>query len=248
VELNWSTFALELINFLVLIWILKRFLYKPVLAAIERRRARVDKILQDAQALERAATARKQEYQQRLAHWEQQQASAHHQLEQELEAERQRLHAGLLAGIEKEREREQALLERAHQDHQREQERQALAQGARFTASLLGRLANPALEQRLLDMALEDLAGLAEERRAAICAGLDGESRPIQVSSAFPLSDAQRRQLQQAIGHWLQCPLPAWHFHQDTQLLAGIRIQLGAWVLRANLEDELGFFCECADA
>jgi F-type H+-transporting ATPase subunit b len=247
VELNWSTFALELINFLVLIWILKRFLYKPVLAAIERRRARVDKILQDAQALERAATARKQEYQQRLAHWEQQQASAHHQLEQELETERQRLHAELLAGIEKEREREQALLERAHMDHQRDQERQALAQGARFTARLLGRLASPALQQRLLDMALEDLAAIPDARRVAICTGLNGESRPIEVSSAFALSAPQRQQLQQAIGHWLQCPLPAWRFTEDERLLAGIRIQLGAWILRANLEDELGFFCECTD-
>ena len=36
-ELNWTTFALEAVNFMVLVWILKRFLYKPVLAAIAQR-------------------------------------------------------------------------------------------------------------------------------------------------------------------------------------------------------------------
>ena len=36
-QLNWSTFVLEIINFLILVWVLKRFLYKPVLAAIAQR-------------------------------------------------------------------------------------------------------------------------------------------------------------------------------------------------------------------
>ncbi len=246
-ELNWSTFALELINFLVLIWILKRFLYKPVLAGIDRRRARVEKILQDAQALEQTANDRKQEYQRRLQQWEQQQIDAHHQLEQEMETERQRLQAGLHATIEKEREREQALLEHAHEEHRRQQERQALTQGARFTTRLLGRLASPELEQRLLTMALEDLAAMPETRRGEICAGLDGDTRPIVVSSAHALSPPQRDQLQQALARCLQCPLPEWQFTEDATLLAGIRIQLGAWVLRANLQDELRFFSECGD-
>ena len=52
-ELSWSTFILEAINFLVLVWILKRFLYKPVLDVIERRKAGIEKIQADAKALMR---------------------------------------------------------------------------------------------------------------------------------------------------------------------------------------------------
>ena len=47
-ELSWPTFFLEIINFLVLVWILKRFLYKPVLEAIAHRKAVIDKTLVDA--------------------------------------------------------------------------------------------------------------------------------------------------------------------------------------------------------
>ena len=36
-ELDWSTFALEIINFLALLWILKRFLYRPILAVVAER-------------------------------------------------------------------------------------------------------------------------------------------------------------------------------------------------------------------
>ena len=38
-QIDWTTFALEIINFLVLVWILKRFLYRPVLDTLARRRA-----------------------------------------------------------------------------------------------------------------------------------------------------------------------------------------------------------------
>ena len=50
-ELNWSTFVLEILNFLVLVWILKRFLYKPVLAVIARRREGIEKSLAEARSL-----------------------------------------------------------------------------------------------------------------------------------------------------------------------------------------------------
>ena len=36
-QIDWTTLVLEIINFLVLVWILKRFLYKPVMEAIAAR-------------------------------------------------------------------------------------------------------------------------------------------------------------------------------------------------------------------
>jgi F-type H+-transporting ATPase subunit b len=36
VELNWTTFVLEILNFLVLVWLLKHFFYQPVKGVIAR--------------------------------------------------------------------------------------------------------------------------------------------------------------------------------------------------------------------
>ena len=49
-EMDWSTFILEIINFLILVWILKRFLYRPILEVIARRREGVEKTLSEARA------------------------------------------------------------------------------------------------------------------------------------------------------------------------------------------------------
>ena len=47
--IDWFTVAAQVINFLILVWLLKRFLYKPVLNAIDEREKRIAAQLQDAE-------------------------------------------------------------------------------------------------------------------------------------------------------------------------------------------------------
>ena len=68
-ELNWSTFILEMINFLVLIWILKRFFYRPVLSALEKRRNQIEQDLNEATLRHTQASELEQKYKERLEDW-----------------------------------------------------------------------------------------------------------------------------------------------------------------------------------
>ena len=36
-KINWFTVIAQLVNFLILVWLMKRFLYKPILNAIDER-------------------------------------------------------------------------------------------------------------------------------------------------------------------------------------------------------------------
>ncbi len=56
-ELDWSTFLLQIINFLVLVWILNRFLYQPVMKVIAERKAAVEKTLADSERARAEARA-----------------------------------------------------------------------------------------------------------------------------------------------------------------------------------------------
>src|ERR1700683_1776942 len=47
--IDWFTVAAQAVNFLLLVWLLKRFLYKPVLAAIDEREKRIAMQIQDAE-------------------------------------------------------------------------------------------------------------------------------------------------------------------------------------------------------
>ncbi len=54
-EIDWFTVIAQVINFLILVWLLKRFLYKPVLAAIANREARIMAQINDAATKEAEA-------------------------------------------------------------------------------------------------------------------------------------------------------------------------------------------------
>lgn len=242
-ELDWVTFALEVVNFLVLIWILQRFLYKPVLAAIARRKAAIEKTLAEASARQADALALEEQYRNRLTDWEREKATLQARVAEEINAQRTRAMTALQEALDQERDKRRVLEEQRVHERQRQIEEQAHAQGVRFAARLLTRLAAPELEARLVGLVLDDLAQLPEETRQALRAACRDAGHKITVTSAFPLAEPSRRALLQGFMDLAQQRVMG-QFKEDERLLAGLRIDIGPWVARANLQDELKFFTE----
>jgi F-type H+-transporting ATPase subunit b len=57
-RLDWTTLALQLVNFAILVWLLQRFLYRPVLRVLDARRQAAEAIYAEAQ--QTAAAAKRQ--------------------------------------------------------------------------------------------------------------------------------------------------------------------------------------------
>lgn len=240
-DFDWTTFILEIINFLILVWILKRFLYQPILNIIDKRRAGIDEALAEAKRTEDEAIALKQRNEQFLVDWENEKEKKHAQLAAELAEIREQKLAELDNKINEESQRRHILEERRRMDYERKVEKKAIAQGAAFASKLLSRLANPELEAGLLALLLEDLTKLEEQNKQAIVEASAESSLPIVIQSAFPLSSEQQRTLTSALNEITNKALPA-DFQVNKALLAGIQIEIGPWILHANLRDELKYF------
>ena len=198
-ELDWTTFGLEILNFLVLVWVLKRLLYKPVLKVIADRRAEIENRLSEANTLRKDAQALREQYENRQAEWSREKEMVRHRMVEEVNAEKTRLLAALQHSLEQEREKARALEVHRLADLTRQAEDAAIAQGGRFAARLLGRLAGAELEAKLVEVLLEDLHRIPEERRDAIrtaCAKADVSAI---VTSAHVLSQSQRTSLLEAL-------------------------------------------------
>jgi len=241
VELDWTTFILEIINFLVLVWILQRFLYRPVMNVVAQRRATISQSLQEAQTTQQQATELKTQYENRLGDWQQEREAARKQLGDEIEAQRQKLMAQLQSELTEQRRKEQVLAARRDENLLREARQQAQVLSEQFAAKLLNRVAGPAVEGRLLEMLLEDLATLPEEQRKNLVAAQRDNQAPVQVISAFPLNDAQRQRLSAALQKTLEMAISC-EFREDPTVVAGVSIHIGAHYLQANLKEELRFF------
>jgi len=242
-QIDWMSFALQIVNFLALVWILQHFLYRPVLQTIERRRAAVEKTLADAGAQQAGAETLERQYRDRLAAWEREKSGLRSTALAQLEVERTQRLAALAKDLDRERERRRVVSERQERETLERLAAQAHAQGARFAARLLARIAAPEVELRLLGMVCEDLARLPEAQREALAEACREGGARAQVASAFLLPAPQQELLLVRLRD-VAGPELAAEFEQDAGLIAGLRIGIGPWVLRANVHDELAYFSD----
>ncbi|HUJ85283.1 MAG TPA: F0F1 ATP synthase subunit delta [Burkholderiales bacterium] len=240
-QLDLTSFVLELINFAVLVWILHRFLYRPVLAAIDRRRGAVEKSLAEAKTARDEAAALKLQVEQRLASWERERDEARGKLAAELAAQRDKALAETARAAEQERARLAALEAKQALERRSSDERRALGQAAQFAARLLERVSGPELDARLVELLAADLGALPDEKRQALSDAARAAGGSVAVQSARPLSPAARTRLEQALSQSLGVECRA-QYAVDAALLGGVRVALGSWLLQADLADELRFF------
>lgn len=240
-DFDWTTFILEIVNFLILIWILKRFLYQPVWNIIDKRRAGIDQELMDAKRIEEEAKVLKQKNEQSLAAWENEKEAAHAQLSAELVELRDRKLAELTHQFEEEAERRRILDERRQKDYEKKTEERAIQLGVAFISKFLSRMATPELERQLFQLLLEDLANLSESDKRMITEAMTSLSTPVIVQSAFPLTNQQREAFSATLLE-ITGQKSIIEFQCTQSLQAGLRIQIGPLILHANLQDELKFF------
>lgn len=244
-KLDWSTFILEIINFLILMWILKRFLYRPIINMIARRREDVETTLREAQSLRAEAEAMKEQYQRRLSDWEKEKTRAREALKRELDDEGTRQKEHLQTQLAQQREKNRVLEERRLTELVHQKEIAALALARRFTRQLLEKLACPALEARIITLTLEELEKLPSTRLEPLRTNSEHTADLIQISTAYSLEETQHKALQQVLDRLL-ARTAHYEFNQDPTLIAGLRIGIGPWVVQANLCEELQLFSESA--
>ena len=61
-SIDWFTVAAQIINFMVLVWLLQKYLYKPVLNAVRKREQKIAGQLSEAAAAETTAVGKDKEY------------------------------------------------------------------------------------------------------------------------------------------------------------------------------------------
>jgi len=245
-EFNLSTFIFEIINFLILVWILQRLFYKPVRKMIQRRKQQIDQTLADAALMRQEAEDLKSHYENRLQQWKKEKQAAITQLHQQLETEKQQKLLALQKELDLERSKSQIAQQRQQQEVQRHQQTLALLNGSRFAAMLLQQTAGPDLEVRLFNFLFSQLNQLPEACQQSLQTQGIKKTLDINIHSVYPLSPDQVNQLEEKFTSLIDKPL-RFQYKQNPELIAGLQIDIGAWALHANLQHELNGFAEISD-
>src|SRR3984893_3320653 len=89
--IDWFSVGAQALNFIILVWLLKRYLYKPILNAVDAREKRIAAELADADAKKAEARKERDEFQHKNEEFDRQRAALLSQATAEAKAERQRL-------------------------------------------------------------------------------------------------------------------------------------------------------------
>jgi F-type H+-transporting ATPase subunit b len=237
--IDWFTVAAQALNFLILVWLMKRFLYKPILNAIDAREKLVAKELTDADAKKAEAQKEHVEFQKKNEEFDQQRAALLGKATAEAKAEGQRLldearkTADALSAKRQEALRNDAL--NLNQAISRLAQKEVFA----ITRKALTDLATISLEERLGEVFDRRLRELDEKAKSLLGDALKKNSEPALIRSAFDLPAAQRAAIQNALNETFSAEIRL-RFETAPDLISGIELSANGQKLAWSIADYLG--------
>jgi len=236
--IDWFTVGAQALNFLILVWLMKRFLYKPILHAIDEREKRIAAELADADAKEAKAQKERDEFQHKNEEFDQQRATLLNKATDEAQAERQRLlDEARKAANALSAKRQETLRSEEHNLHQAisrrtQQEVFAIARKA------LTDLATTSLEERLVEVFTRRLREMDGQAKAGLGEALKTASEPAFVRSAFDLPAEQHEAIQNALNETFSAEIHV-RFETAPDLISGIELTTNGQKVAWSIADYL---------
>ena len=174
--IDWYTVGAQALNFVILVWLMKHFLYGPSLNAIDAREKRIAKEIADADAKRTEAQKEHEEFQHKNEEFDQQRATLLSKATDEAKGERQRLLAEARQAAEAlTAKRQETLRNDAHNLNQAISRRTQQEVFAVARKALID-LAGTSLEERMCDVFTHRLRELNGESKAGLAAALKSAS------------------------------------------------------------------------
>ena len=244
--IDWFTVGAQALNFLLLVWLMKHFLYKPILNAIDSREKLIAAELADAASKKAEAQKEHEEFQHKNEEFDQQRAALLSKATDEAKAERQRLlDEARKAADALSAKRQEALKNDAHNLSQaisRWTQQEVFA----ITRKALTDLATTSLEERLGEVFTRRLREMDGKAKEGLGQALKTASDAAIVRSAFDLPVEQRAAIQNALNETFSADIHL-RFETAPDLVSGIELtsngQKVAWSIAdylASMEKGVG--------
>jgi len=236
--IDWFTVAAQAINFLILVWLLKRFLYKPILNAVDTREKLIAAELADAAAKKTEAQKESDEFRKKNEEFDQQRAALLNKATDEAKAEQARL-------LDEARKAAQALSAKRQeillQDAQNLN--QAIARRTRdevfaITRKALTDLATVSLEERLGEIFTRRLREVDGKAKESLAVALKTAADPALVRSTFDLPAEQRAAVQNALNETFSAEIRI-RFETSPDLVSGIELTTNGQKVGWSIADYL---------
>lgn len=238
-QVDWLTVAAQAANFLVLVWLLKRFLYRPVIRAMEMREAGIEARLSEARESRRQADVEAEKLRQKQRELDQNREN----LLQEARDQARDLHVKL----EDELREKFAVRQRAWAEHIADERgdylhdlRKRTGQHVlKITRAILSEFADTDLSDRLADRFIEKLRTLDAGKLERLTGAAEKRSQNTIVESSGPLPTSIRSRITKVLHEVISDQIKI-EYRTNEELTLGLRLtiaeQVVEWSAGAHLD------------
>jgi F-type H+-transporting ATPase subunit b len=229
-SLDWFTVAAQLINFLILVGLLRKYLYRPVLKAVDEREKKIAAQLNTAAATEKAAQAEKMAYAEKQVDLDRRAGRLMEQAKTDAEAAHDRLIAEARQSVERQRAQWQAALLTEQEHAGAELTREVQGAVTSVARKFLGDLAGADLEARMTAVFARRLRELGEDQLGKL-AGATAGATEITIRSSVPMDEAEKATIREAVGGVIGPTRLGFGFETDKAMVCGIGLYVPGYKL-----------------
>jgi len=244
-QINWFTVIAQIVNFIVLVWLLKRFLYKPILKAIDEREKKIAGQIKDAEAKDALAKKEQAEFSKKNESFDKEKKELMDKAIAETNDERQKL----LEDARNEATELRSKLEKSLTEMQENLNRD-IAQNTQQEVFAIARktladLASLSLEEQSANIFIKRIKNLKkEEKKQFVEAFKSGSNLPagrqgsILMQSAFDLPEKQQTDIKSAVKEILGTETQ-FQFKIAPGMISGIELTSNGYKLAWSISEYL---------
>lgn len=245
-SIDWFTVLAQAINFIVLLWLMKHFLYKPILHAIDKREKRIAEELANAETIKAVAERQKEEYALKTEDLNRQSTAFLKKAQDEGHSEKLRL-------LEEARNTADALSRKRKESLVAEDKnlREAVSRRIQdeviaITRKVLADLAGTSLEERVVEVFVQRMHDLDASKEMAVTSALKKEPGTVTVGTALDITPALRTAIETSIKEIVGTQTKIL-FEGAPDLISGIEFGFNGQKVAWNVADYLSSIEESLD-
>ena len=237
-QLNWFTVIAQIINFIVLVWLLKRFLYKPILKAIDEREKKITGQIKDAEAKEALAKKEQAEFSEKNESFDKEKKELMDKAIAETNEERQKLLEAARNEVTELRSKLEKSLTEMQENLKRDIAQKTQKEVFAIAGKTLTDLASIRLEEQSVNIFIKRLSESKNEEKKKLIEAFKSGSKPVLVRTAFDLPIKQQNEIISTVNEILGTK-PQFQFKTVPELIGGIELTSNGYKLAWSISEYL---------
>lgn len=222
--IDWFTVIAQIINFLVLIALLKRFLYGRIIKAMDQREEKIVSRLAEAEKNRKEAEREAETYRKKNRELDEKHQEMFSQAKANVEAKRKDLMKKARDEVDLTRARWHEAVSREKDSFLRDLRQRAGRQVYTIARRAVADLANANLEQRMIDVFIERIVKLDKEKRKAIVESIKKADHEVVINSAFEVPTNAQQRITKAVKKHIDGGINA-EYRISSDMILGIELK-----------------------